>query len=66
MIKPFKKDYPQTQGFGEHPKWYARFNLKGHNGLDFGLPCETKLISPIDGQVTEVADEENDGYGKCI
>lgn len=36
--KPFKI----TQKFGENPKLYAQFNIKGHNGLDIlaahGLP----------------------------
>jgi murein DD-endopeptidase MepM/ murein hydrolase activator NlpD len=62
MKKPFSGAFPITQVFGVNPKDYAKFGLKGHNGIDYGLPCETKLISPIAGKVTEVANDP-DGYG---
>ena len=65
MTYPYKGKYPLTQGFGEHPEWYAKFNLKGHNGIDLGLPCETKLLSPISGEITEVASDPT-GYGLYI
>lgn len=68
MIRPYKGNYRQTQAFNDPccRKNYFQFNLKGHNGLDIGLPCETKLISPITGTITEVADEGSIGYGKYI
>src|SRR3990167_5963441 len=65
MRKPFLKDYALTQGFGEHPANYAKFNLKGHNGLDYGLPTGTKVLAPHDGKVIEATSDPN-GYGLYI
>lgn len=61
----FEGDHPLTQSFGGNYEWYARFNLKGHNGLDYGLPVGTKLFSAISGTVTESALDRT-GYGNYI
>lgn len=68
MIKPFNGQYPITQNFNDPccRESYYKYGLKGHNGIDYGLPCETKLISPINGTVTQVADEGSAGYGKYV
>lgn len=67
MIKPFTGDFKITQEFDDPccREFYFRFNLKGHNGIDFGLPCETKLISPITGNIVEVTNDL-EGYGLYI
>lgn len=65
MQKPFHQDFPLTQGFGENPANYAQFNLKGHNGLDYGLPTGTDVIAPHSGKVIEVAFDAG-GYGLYI
>jgi len=59
-----------TQYFGENPDFYKRFTvsgvpLKGHNGLDFGTPTGTPILSCAPGQVVEVA-EDPLGYGKYV
>lgn len=41
----FEGNFPITQRFGENPDRYNRFHLAGHNGVDFGLPRGTKLLS---------------------
>lgn len=64
MIKPFRGDYRLTQGFGGGD--YSQYNLKGHNGLDYGTPNNTQIIAPHGGKVLEVADEGSIGYGKYI
>jgi murein DD-endopeptidase MepM/ murein hydrolase activator NlpD len=66
MIKPFRGEFRLTQGFGGNPASYAQFGLKGHNGLDYGLPTGTQIIAPHNGKVIEVADEGTRGYGKYI
>ena len=65
MIKPFRGDYRLTQGFGENPASYAKFGLKGHNGLDYGLPTGTQVIAPHSGKVIEATNDPN-GYGNYL
>lgn len=62
MIKPFRGDFRLTQGFGENPASYAKFGLKGHNGLDYGLPTGTDIIAPHSGKVVEASFDAG-GYG---
>lgn len=62
----FDGQFDITQGFGENPQIYSAFGLKGHNGLDFGLPIGTVLKAGVYGKVTMVADTSNKGYGKHI
>lgn len=65
MRLPFDDNYPITQGFGVNPSNYAQFNLKGHDGLDYGLPSGTPVKAPHDGQVLEV-NYDQAGYGNYI
>lgn len=68
IIRPIEP-FELTQGFGEHPEWYARFGLKGHNGWDF----KTKFPDTPNGFRNILAswlckfysqgNEGNDGYG---
>ena len=62
MIKPFKKDFILTQGFGENPASYTKFGINGHNGLDYGLPTGTEVKAPHSGKVIE-ATLDSKGYG---
>lgn len=62
---PFDGSYPLTQGFGEHPEWYARFGLPGHNGRDYGCPVWTPLLAPADGELIETALDVQ-GYGYYV
>lgn len=61
----FEGNFSLSQGFGEHPEWYARFGMKGHNGIDYALPTGTKLFSCLFGTVTELANDTQ-GYGLYI
>lgn len=61
----FEGDGPLTQGFGENPDWYSPYGLKGHNGIDYGIPTGAKLYSAINGTVIEVL-YDAPGYGKYI
>lgn len=70
MAKPFIEDcfignYPETQGFGGNAQAYAKFGLKGHNGIDFGIPSNTMVISSTQGQIIKVASDPN-GYGNFV
>jgi murein DD-endopeptidase MepM/ murein hydrolase activator NlpD len=70
MIKPFKGNYRLTQTFGNKliingVDIYAQYGLKGHNGLDYGLPLRTQIIAPHSGKILEKAYDEN-GYGNYI
>ena len=65
MIKPFRQDYPLTQGWGENPATYAQFGLKGHNGLDYATPNDTDILAPHQGKIIEVGFDPS-GYGNYI
>lgn len=65
MRKPFDGDYQLTQGFGVNPDAYAKFGLKGHDGLDYGLPSGTRVNAPHNGKVLEAASDPQ-GYGNYL
>ena len=41
----FEGNFPITQKFGENPGVYNKFSMAGHNGVDFGTPKGTLLLS---------------------
>jgi murein DD-endopeptidase MepM/ murein hydrolase activator NlpD len=61
--EPYQKAI--SQKFGENPADYARFKLKGHNGLDFAVPLNTPIYAITNGVVITVT-EDVQGYGKYI
>lgn len=65
MIKPFREEFRLTQGFGENPASYAKFGMKGHNGLDYGLPTGTQIVAPHGGKIIETSSDPT-GYGNYI
>ena len=62
MRLPYNGYFPVTQLFGENPSSYARFGLKGHNGIDWGIPTGTPIYAPHPGIVKE-AYFDPQGYG---
>lgn len=65
MIRPFKGTYPVTQTWGVNPSSYAKFGLKGHNGVDYGTPMNTPIIAPHAGTILEVFNDPQ-GYGLYV
>lgn len=65
LRRPFNGNYPLTQGFGANPASYAQFGIKGHNGLDYGIPHGTPLVAALEGKVTEVGNDTT-GYGGYV
>ena len=62
MRYPFvNKNRKPTQGFGEHPNWYKKFGMKGHNGIDYPLNYQD-VYSADDGMV-EWTKIDSDGFG---
>lgn len=71
MRSPVKKIYI-TQKFGVNPDAYAKFGLKGHNGIDYraflpnGERCyeggKSEVFAPHDGKIIENVFDAN-GYG---
>lgn len=56
---PYEGHYPIEQEFGEQllrdpaeRNLYAFFNLAGHDGIDFGLPEGTPVLSADDGKIS--------------
>ncbi len=60
-----------SQLFGKDFIWsdgrlaYARFGMKGHNGLDFKCKVGTPIFAPCDGKI-RVRDDGRHGYGLHI
>lgn len=53
-----------SQWFGEHPEWYDRFGMAGHNGLDYAIPVGTDVRASHAGVVT--CKDDPSGYGLHI
>lgn len=67
MRLPFAGKYPISQGFNDVccRASYAKFGLKGHNGIDYALPSGTQVLAPQSGVVIEAANDPT-GYGLYI
>ncbi|OGJ59215.1 hypothetical protein A3D11_04310 [Candidatus Peribacteria bacterium RIFCSPHIGHO2_02_FULL_49_16] len=68
IVSPVAAPFRITQRFGERPEFYARFELRGHNGIDFtgknqGEPVD--IFTPYDCQVVEVQ-KSDQGYGNMV
>jgi len=65
MRLPFNGDFRLSQGFGQNPDMYKKYNLLGHNGLDYALPTGTPVVAPHKGVVKEAVFDPL-GYGWYI
>lgn len=76
MIKTILSDvfignFRVTQKFGVNPKNYAKFGLKGHNGIDWATPDGTQIVATSDGEVIKSraekdANDKYSGYGEYV
>jgi len=65
LLYPFyAKSRRLSQKFGEHPSWYKKFGMKGHNGLDYPISF-IDIIAADDGEVLFVRTDP-DGFGLHI
>ena len=63
---PVENSAPITQRFGENPALYARFGLKGHNGVDWGVGRGTAVRAAAAGRVLQAETHQTDGYGHHV
>lgn len=67
---PFRGSFFIAWGFGELSNSldvqikYKEWGLRGHNGIDYGLPLGTKVLASASGKVVQVG--ENGDYGISI
>jgi len=59
---PLKGDYQMINGWNTSPEVYAKYGLRGHNGLDYSCPVGTPIFAAASGTVTKIQTEA-DGYG---
>lgn len=67
LYHPLDKIYI-TQRFGERPSYYAKYGLKGHNGVDLRTrfvdsPLGRRYVSAMAKGVVEVVRWDTKGYG---
>lgn len=53
---PLHKEAPLMQGFAENARIYARFGLKGHNGIDLGVYAGTPVLAMAAGEIIFAGD----------
>lgn len=54
-----------SQRFGANPARYARFGLRGHNGVDFAVPVGTPVMAADGGRVVG-SSFDGSGYGELV
>ena len=65
ILGEWKVVWPRvTQEFGESPQMYEQFEMKGHNGIDYGSNGDKNIFAPMSGKCTVKHDEG--GYGLHI
>lgn len=65
LARPLPVGYGRvSQWFGEHPDWYGRFGLAGHNGVDYAVALGTPVLAAHAGRVT--LGEDPAGYGRYV
>jgi murein DD-endopeptidase MepM/ murein hydrolase activator NlpD len=56
-----------TQGFARNPKWYNKYGLPGHEGVDIAASMGSEIYAVADGQVIRARREETGhNYGKHV
>lgn len=64
LRKPFAGDFRITQLFGKNPQNYTQYGLKGHEGIDYGIPNGTPILAAYDGVVAEASSQKQ--YGNYV
>lgn len=64
LRKPFDGNFRITQLFGKNPQNYAQFGLKGHEGIDYGIPNGIPILAAYDGTVAEAGLQRQ--YGNYV
>ncbi len=70
LSAPFEGRRRVVQLWGENPGLYQQIQiggvpLRGHNGVDFGLPDHTRLLATDKGRVIEIGHDPG-GYGRYL
>jgi murein DD-endopeptidase MepM/ murein hydrolase activator NlpD len=70
LSAPFEGRRRITQLWGANPAYYGKFRsggvpLRGHNGIDFGMPDHSRLLAVDQGRVIEIGNDPA-GYGRYL
>jgi hypothetical protein len=64
---PFNGTYPLTQAFDANPDFYRPYGLPAHEGVDWGMPVGTPLVSISAAKIKEVvSDPLLSAYGRHL
>ncbi len=65
---PVRRDAWISQQFGENPDIYKKFNLPGHEGIDWAIPIGTEIYAVADGVVSDIqyVGQTTSAYGTHI
>jgi len=61
LFPPVDARWPVSQGFGERPEYYSRWNLPGHEGIDYATPIGTPVYASHSGFAKTVSSTGNYG-----
>ena len=66
MRKPFDGNFARTQRWNDSccRASYTQFGIMGHNGEDWGLPINTRVVAPHGGKIIEA--QFDPGYGNYV
>jgi len=60
LVFPFSGDYYMSEAYGENPSYYKlKWNLAGHEGINWDLPENTPVLAADAGNVSRIVSVSN-------
>ncbi len=65
LFSPISDPPVISQWYGSNKKYYEKYGMKGHNGIDFAIPVGTPVYAPHEGYIAN-KDNKDKGYGRHV